>query len=180
VATLHLDRESITRLRDIDRRGLAPGDCVLPDFMIVGPQKTRTTRLYDNLEVPPGVLFARVKEPSFVAILNRCFYRSACMLQCADFTRNFTRWKKQLEPGHFLALVFERCSDAPLQYIAETHSLLGLRSAPDCVDSARLHARSNAAKLDPAVSPEHRAFLTTLHAAEIVRLNETNGENYAL
>ena len=71
---MNLNRQNIPALRHLDTSGDIDL-CHFPDLMVIGPQRTATTWLFENLRRHPQLHFARDKEIYFFNLLNQTNHR---------------------------------------------------------------------------------------------------------
>lgn len=65
MAKIHVTPDKIEKLQYINKEGLKPGIYNFPDFLIIGPQRTGTTWLSDNLASIPNIFIPSKKELHF-------------------------------------------------------------------------------------------------------------------
>ena len=71
MAKIYLTNENIKKLKYINSKNLEPGNYTLPDFLIIGPQRTGTTWLSKNLVFNYQIFIPPEKELYFFSCLTR-------------------------------------------------------------------------------------------------------------
>jgi hypothetical protein len=92
MATIELTTEKISRLRHVNRHDLKPGRYEFPDFLLIGPQRTGTSWLHENLCFHPEIFMPSKKELYF---FNKLITKSG-----ANYTSDRLEWySARFTPG---------------------------------------------------------------------------------
>lgn len=113
MATIQLTPEKIFLLQHVDRENLEPGSYEFPDFLLIGPQRTGTSWLRENLSFHPEIFMPSKKELYF---FNKLITKSG-----SNYTSDRLEWYSEQFNPRFSDIVKQNAS-----YLKNTRNIHSL------------------------------------------------------